>query len=121
MADLQWQLENAGLPTFITEADRKSPCQNGYKGFAGGNLGKLTNAMEMRNSLIQFIKAEQVANYVIVWLLTNEYADEDTVCVTPIPGTDGRYNHNYEINWHEAYSERGEEQLWFRLWWMDAE
>lgn len=120
-ADFQTQLTNSLVPTFITEADRKSPCQNGYEGSAEGELGKLANANEMRDSLLHFIAAEEIADYVIVWLLTNQYASEDSVCTTVLANGDRRTNANYEQNWHEAYDEVGGARTWFQRWWPVAQ
>jgi len=120
-ADFQTQLADSLVPTFITETDRKSPCQNGWEASAEGTLGKFTNATEMRDSLLQFIAAEEIADYVIVWLLTNEYASEDNVCTTVFDHGGKRNNANYEQNWHEAYREDGGARTWFQLWWPLAE
>ena len=120
-AEFQTQLADSLVPTFITEADRKSPCQNGWEGSAEGALGKLANAAEMSDSLLQFIMAEKIADYVIVWLLTNQYASEDTVCQTLLEDGRKRFNANYEQNWHEAYFEVGAARTWFQRWWPLAE
>ncbi len=105
------------LPTFITEADLKSPCQ--LKAFENTER-KDDVAQETRASLLKFIEQEYLqkyggygAQYVIVWLLVNQYEDEEPAC----QNADEENNHNYEINWHEAYTEAGEEAAWFRLWW----
>lgn len=84
-------------------------------------MGKFATAAEMRDSLLEFIAAEEIADYVIVWLLTNEYDSEDTVCTTVFENGDRRDNANYEQNWHEAYDEAGGPRTWFQLWWPLAE
>ncbi len=109
------------LPTFITEADLKSPCQQGE---AGAAESKDATAEAISNSLHTFITQETEAyvntgygaQYVIAWLLTNQYANEEENCRVggdPLAGG----NPNYEQNWHEAYREDGAERTWFRLWW----
>jgi hypothetical protein len=109
------------LPTFITEADLMSPCQLGE---AGAATSKDAAAMETSDSLLTFITQETQAyqdtgygaQFVIAWLLVNQFVDEESTCRA---GGDPHrsLNHNYEINWHEAYREDGQEREWFRLWW----
>jgi len=102
-------LQIAPRPTFITEADRKSPCQAGT---AGAATSKDADPAVIRDSLVRFIDEEVLAQYVVVWLLVNQANDEATRCAT-----------NYEINWHEAYWEdtnRVYERDWFPLWWAAA-
>jgi hypothetical protein len=109
------------LPSFITEADLLSPCQLDE---AGAAVSKDASATETSNSLRMFIEQESEAyqdtgygaESVIVWLLVNQYPDEESSC----KNAQGETNHNYEINWHEAYREDGQEREWFRLWWQNT-
>jgi hypothetical protein len=102
----------AGKPTFITEADLQSPCQNGQNAIKSKEqLPDGSNyAYRTRDSLLQFINQEFGATFVIAWLLVNQYANGGTPC-----------DPNSEINWHEAYAESGAEQQWFTLWWQTAQ
>ncbi len=113
------------LPTFITEADLLSNCQD-----AGNPLQYKDRSPESpynpertKQSLLLFTDqahgrsqttpTEYGAQFVIVWLLINQEANEATRCAT-----------NYEINWHEAYWEdanRVYEREWFPLWWAAAQ
>ena len=106
-------------PTFITEADLKSPCQLGETGAA---VTKDASPAAIRDSLLTFIAEENFARHVIAWLLINQERDEATICrVGDAPN--GSLYHNYEQNWHEAYGEdenRVYERAWFRLWWQAA-
>jgi hypothetical protein len=102
-------------PTFITEADLQSPCQNDENRITskeqlpdGSNF-----AYRTRDSMLNFISQEFGASYVITWLLVNEYEAPVISCEDD--------NGNDEINWHEAYLESGEERLWFTLWWKEAQ
>jgi hypothetical protein len=109
------------LPTFITEADLMSPCQLRVPGAA---VSKDAAATETSDSLRTFITQEAEAyqntgygaQYVIAWLLVNQYPDEEGACRAGGDPQRG-LNHNYEINWHEAYREDGQEREWFQLWW----
>lgn len=112
--------------TFITESDRKSPCQNGHEGSAEeGEFGKDANVAAIRDSLLTFVEQEVIAKHVVLWILSNQYADEDERCITIIEAEDGtqykRFNDNHEINWHEAYREDGAARPWFLAWWPLAE
>ncbi|MFN8494407.1 MAG: hypothetical protein U0350_42800 [Caldilineaceae bacterium] len=112
----------ATLPTFITEGDLKSPCQLGEEGVA---VSKDATALGTSNSLLTFIKAEARAyantgygaQYIIAWLLINQFDDEAPTCKSL--GADGKKhaNANYEQNWHEAYREDGQPRDWFTQWW----
>lgn len=105
------------LPTFITEADLQSPCQNNNNPLPD----KDAFPYRTRDSLRKFIEQEYLddyglpygAQYVIVWLLVNQYPDEESSC----KNADNQANANYEINWHEAYLETGTQREWFGLWW----
>jgi hypothetical protein len=65
-------------PTFITEADLQSPCQNDLNRIdSKDQLPDGSNfAYRTRDSLLQFVNQEFGASYVIVWLLVNEYPNE---------------------------------------------
>jgi hypothetical protein len=99
----------AGKPTFITEADLQSPCQDSTNAIKSKEqLPDGSNyAYRTRDSLLRFINQEFGATTVITWLLVNQYADGETPC-----------DPNSEINWHEAYEESGAERQWFTLWWQ---
>lgn len=109
------QVSMSGKPTFITEADLQSPCQNPANAIQSKEqLPDGSNyAYRARDSLLEFANQELGASYVIVWLLVNEYANEAQTC--------GAAHPNYEINWHEAYLESGAERLWFSLCWQAAQ
>lgn len=110
------------LPTFITEADLKSPCQLDE---AGAATSKDADAVGTSKSLLTFIEEETQAyhdtgygaQYVIVWVLVNQFEDEDAVCRTSLADGRKRSNPNYEQNWHEAYREDGQPRDWFTQWW----
>ncbi|MFN8488722.1 MAG: hypothetical protein U0350_14065 [Caldilineaceae bacterium] len=105
----------ASKPTFITEADLQSPCQNPQNSIKSKEQLPDGNnyAERVRDSLLHFVNQEFAARAVINWLLVNQYPDEANTCANNHP--------NYEINWHEAYLESGAERLWFMLWWRDAQ
>lgn len=119
---MQQSIQANALATFITEADLKSPCQLGEEGAA---TSKDADTVATSNSLLTFIEQETQAyygtgygaQYVIAWLVVNQYADEDTVCKTLLADGKKRANPNYEQNWHEAYREDGTERPWFQRWW----
>jgi hypothetical protein len=111
------------LPTFITEADLMSPCQLGE---AGAAVSKDAAPTETSDSLLTFITQETQAyqdtgygaEVVIAWLLVNQFVDDNGEQLCKIGGDPQRgLNHNYEINWHEAYQENGQASEWFGLWW----
>ncbi len=113
------QVQIGPRPTFITEADLKSPCQLGEAGTAEG---KDSSPEAIRDSLLAFIEEERIAQSVIVWLLINQEADEADTCRVNQDPEEAMY-HNYEQNWHEAYGEdanRVYERAWFPLWWQAA-
>ncbi|MEZ4708487.1 MAG: hypothetical protein R3A44_14865 [Caldilineaceae bacterium] len=113
------------LPTFITEADLLSNCQDGGNPlqYKDRSVEDPYNPERTRQSLLTFTNqangrsqttpTEYGAQYVIVWLLINQEPNEETYCAT-----------NYEQNWHEAYWEdenRVYEREWFPLWWAAAQ
>ena len=107
-------------PTFITEADMKSPCQLGEAGIAAG---KDLSSEAIRDSLLTFIAQEKFADHVIAWLLINQDPNEADTCKSADENGELHANHNYEQNWHEAYGEdanRVYERAWFPLWWQAA-
>lgn len=114
------QVQIGPRPTFITEADVKSPCQLGEAGTAEV---KDTSPEAIRDSLLTFIAEERLARHVIAWLLINQDPDEAATCKSPDENGKLHANHNYEQNWHEAYGEdanRVYERAWFPLWWQAA-
>jgi hypothetical protein len=121
-SDHLYQYYSAGMqvsignkPTFITEADLQSPCQNGANPILSKEqLPDGSNyAYRTRDSLLTFISQEFGASYVIAWLLVNQYEAPAVSCADT--------ESNDEINWHEAYRESGEERLWFSRWWQEAQ
>ena len=120
---MQQSINANTLPTFITEGDLKSPCQLGEDGAA---VSKDADALGTSNSLLTFIQQEAQtyantgygAQYVIAWLLVNQFDDKDKVCKTPLADGKKRANANYEQNWHEAYPEAGQPRDWFTQWWL---
>jgi hypothetical protein len=65
-------------------------------------LDKDADPIDTASSLYHFISAERVADYRIVWMLNSDVGDS-------------------EQDWHEAYSDDGEERDWFRPWWDGPE
>ena len=108
------QVSMAGKPTFITEADLQSLCQNPKNPIKSKEqLPDGSNyAYRTRDSILHFTNQEFGARAVVSWLLVNQYPDEANTCANDHP--------NFEINWHEAYLESSAERLWFTLWWHDA-
>ncbi len=108
---LQATITATSKPTFITEADLFSPCQD------SGNpvINKGSQAVETRKSLWQFVAQEQGADYVVSWLLT-EYPYS---VVKQCPANEQLTNYE-EIGWHQAY-ENNVERTWFNPWWLGAE
>ena len=113
---LQSAITSSPKPAFITEADLLSPC----KGFANNILNKDASANTAQESIWRFVQQERGGDYVVVWLVTNQYADP------PIPGGQNvDCSGNGEIAWHEAYRDNPVsgiyERNWFPLWWLRAE
>ncbi len=109
---LQDQIKNSGKISFITEADLYSPCQRGDNPVKD----KDTYIDATQESVWRFVQQEQGANYVIVWLLSE---DPYTVVPGPCPGN-GAVDY-LEIKWHEAYRDNGLEREWFPRWWVRPE
>jgi hypothetical protein len=96
----------ANKPSYIIEADLKSPTQNGALENKDDQLGVTAS-----NSISQFLAAEGYANHMAVWALNVTNANET------------------EQNWHEAYACNdwnwatgtgkglGIERPWFTRWW----
>ncbi|MFN8488724.1 MAG: hypothetical protein U0350_14075 [Caldilineaceae bacterium] len=114
-AGMEVSMARSHKPTFITEADLQSPCQNLENTIKSKDQlpDGSNDAYRTRDSLIKFVSQEFGARYVIAWLLVNQFADEANKCGKDYP--------NHEINWHEAYTENGDEHFWFTLWWHDAQ
>jgi len=107
---LRQQFVNAQKPTFITEADLNSHCQDGENEVTS----KVTDWEQTKASLASFIENTFLTSYVVVWLLVQEDDGLIGYCA------DG----NYEIYWHEAYWEIGGYSgwnRWFTEWWPHAE
>jgi hypothetical protein len=105
-------MRGSGKPVFITEADLLSPCQQPPSSLTRKDRipGDATdNPRNTSNSMLEFIRQEFWASYVIAWLLVNEFEAPIFSCTDDNP--------NDEINWHEAYLENGVEREWFGLWW----
>ena len=125
--EMQNYLLNTLKPSFITEADVKSPCpeQDPNSPLVDKTATLTTPALPSgvttaSRSLKTFIRQENFNHwgapiYINAWLLVNEFTggngcqkdDKDAV--------------NYEINWHEAYGEDGVPHSWFTTWWLGDE
>ena len=87
-------------PRFIIETDLAAPQQ-----MSGGSslMDKDADVSLTTTSLQQFTQAEQRADVVIFWLLTNAN------------------NNDLEFNWHKAYNNDGTTRSWFEIWWLTPE
>ncbi len=102
---LRQQFANEQKPTFITEADLNSHCQDSRNVVTN----KVTQWEQTKESLDRFIGNTFLTRYVVVWLLVQEDDGLIGYCA------DG----NYEIYWHEAYWEiEGDSgwNRWFTEW-----
>lgn len=106
---MQSAILSSGKPAFITEADLYSSCPQNPPHPTPIPDKDMLNGTTAADSLQRFIAAEQVADYVIAWLLTTGYSDT--------AGCTGSYEHA----WHEAYQDSGLERVWFREWWLRNE
>jgi hypothetical protein len=113
---MQIAILSGSKPAFITEADLLSPCVFPLNALGDKDLQPEAAA----ESIWRFIQEERAADYVAVWVLTNQFSD-------PVPlqlGGNCR-DVNAEIAWHEAYREAAlngtHERPWFPLWWLRAE
>lgn len=109
---LRGKMAAARKPTFVTEADLNSRCQDESNPLQD----KILEWEATKASLHDFIANETLATYVIVWLLVQE-DDGGRACKNDQGGNDD----NYEIYLHEAYHESTGYHLWFREWWLSDE
>jgi hypothetical protein len=110
---LQTEIASSNKPAFITEADLLSPCLDSTN-FVSNKDSQASAAQE---SIWRFTEQEQGADYIAVWLLTNQFGDPPPVG-QQLNCTDA----NAEIAWHEAYKDSVTyERQWFSLWWLRAE
>jgi hypothetical protein len=113
---LQSAIVDSHKPAFITEADLLSPCVFPLNPLTDKDAQPEAAA----ESIWRFIQEERAADYVAVWVLTNQFSD-------PVPLQRGGNcrDVNAEIAWHEAYRETAlngtHERPWFPLWWLRAE
>lgn len=118
-------------PTFITEADLLSNCQDAenliqYKDpspeapdFPSRTKQSLLTFTNQANGRSESDQVNYGADYVIVWLLINQVPNEASTC----RDAKGHLYQNHEINWHEAYWEDANgiyPRAWFPLWWAAA-
>lgn len=116
---LRTTITNSSKPAFITEADLLSPCVNPPNPHLTNKDNRSDAAQE---SIYRFIREERVADYIAVWLISNQDADP------PMPNSGqnvGNCNDptgNPEQAWHEAYRRTAYlgtyERAWFRAWWL---
>jgi hypothetical protein len=107
---LKTVITTSNKPTFVTEADLFSPCQENDNPIKD----KDSQAAETQQSLWWFVSEEQETDYIIAWLLT-EYPYS---MVATCPADDQLINYE-EIKWHQAY-ENSIERAWFSPWWSIA-
>ena len=103
-------MKDAGKPTFITEADLNSRCQDS----SNPVQSKVLQWEETKSSLNKFIANEALAEYVVAWLLVQEDDGQNSDCAVRDP--------NYEIYLHEAYFESNHLAFvnkWFSEWWLN--
>lgn len=77
-------------------------------------------------SLQTFIRQENFSRwgsplYINAWLLVNEFTGGDSCMQHNNADNTDTEDVNYEINWHEAYSEDGVPHPWFTTWWLGDE
>ncbi|MFN8488719.1 MAG: hypothetical protein U0350_14050 [Caldilineaceae bacterium] len=109
---LNSHIVKAKKPTFVTEADLNSRCQDS----SNPVWSKVIQWEETKNSLHNFFKNETLANYVVAWLLVQEDDGQNSDCAAHDP--------NYEIYLHEAYFESNHQAFvnkWFNEWWLSDE
>ncbi len=107
---LQDLITSGDKPSFITEADLFSPCQESDNPIQD----KDEQFDETQESLWQFVFQEQGADSTIAWLLTEHPYSVKDACPT------GLVNYE-EIKWHQAYIADGSERAWFWPWWSRSE
>jgi hypothetical protein len=106
---MRGQLITTTLPKIISEVDLASPwSMKGENALTDKDVYPFVTS----NSLRYFAQVEQDdsrgADYVAIWLLSNEFAE---------PASE----ENREINWHQAYSPTIGFRPWFNTWWQANE